>query len=550
MDSIVNDISSLFLDSAQTAYGKKSRPYSDKNSTIKSNSQPWYGRECMEARKEFIKAKNRYSGCKTQVNKQNMKAKGKHYRRVNHIHYRRHINNNANKIKSLKFSNPKKFWRFITRKQKSNPDVDVDAFYQFMKNLNTSTTEDVNSFSGLNIDETLISEELNECISLDEIKTNALKLVNGKSSGLDSVLNEHIKSTLHLMLPIYHKLFNIVFDTGVIPSAWTEGCIIPIYKNKGNTKDPENYRPITLLSCFGKLFTAIINARLQTYAQEFDVIGENQTGFRKNYSTMDNVFALHILFDLMSKSKRKLHCAFIDFRKAFDTVWRIGLWRKLIDSQIRGKCFNIIYNLYQGIKSCVSVNGVKSPFFQCSIGVRQGENLSPFLFSIYLNDLENYLRINDVSGIDCTIHSDELFMFFKMFVLLYADDTVLLAESSDDLQHALNIFEKFCTEWKLTVNIDKTKIIVFGRGKSKSNLKFFYKQTQVEIVKQYKYLGVIISRGGSLAATIKHNCEQATKAMYVLIRKIRSLNLSIDLQLDLFDKMIKPILLYGCEVWG
>lgn len=185
----------------------------------------------------------------------------------------------------------------------------------------------------------------------------------------------------------------------------------------------------------------------------------------------------------MSKTKRKLLCAFIDFQKAFDTVWRAGLWRKLIDSHIRGKCFNIIYNLYQGIKSCVSVNGVKSPFFQCSIGVRQGENLSPFLFSIYLNDLENYLRTNYVPGIDCTLHSDELFMFFKMFVLLYADDTVLLAESSDDLQHALNVFENFCTEWKLTVNIEKTKIIVFGRGKLKSSLKFFYNNIQIEIVK-------------------------------------------------------------------
>ena len=67
-------------------------------------------------------------------------------------------------------------------------------------------------------------------------------------------------------------------------------------------------------------------------------------------------------------------------------------------------------------------------------------------------------------GIDCTLHSDEMFMCFKMFVLLYADDTMLLAESSDDLQHALNIFEIFCTEWKLTVNIEQTKIIVFGCG--------------------------------------------------------------------------------------
>lgn len=162
LDLIVHDISRLFLDSAQTAFGEKFRPQPRKNSTTKNNSQPWYGRECKEARKEFIKAKNRYKGSKTDINKLNMKTKGKCYRRVNNVHYRRHVNNTANKIKSFKSSNPKKYWRFITRKQKSKSDVDVDAFYQFMKNLNTSTTDNANTFSGTSMDETSISKKLNE----------------------------------------------------------------------------------------------------------------------------------------------------------------------------------------------------------------------------------------------------------------------------------------------------------------------------------------------------------------------------------------------------
>ena len=114
----------------------------------------------------------------------------------------------------------------------------------------------------------------------------------------------------------YHKLFNIILDTGKIPSSWTGGCIIPIYKKKCSKLDPENYRPTTLLSCLGKLFTAIINSRLQTFSNDFDIIQEKQTGFRKQYSTIDNVFALHVLFDLLSKSRRNMYCAFIStFRK-------------------------------------------------------------------------------------------------------------------------------------------------------------------------------------------------------------------------------------------
>ena len=96
LDQIVHDIPRLFLDSAQTAFGEKLIPQHRKYSTTKNNSQPWYGRECKDARKEFIKAKNRYRGSKTDTNKFNMKTKGTYYRRVNHVHYRRHVDNNAN----------------------------------------------------------------------------------------------------------------------------------------------------------------------------------------------------------------------------------------------------------------------------------------------------------------------------------------------------------------------------------------------------------------------------------------------------------------------
>ena len=131
------------------------------------------------------------------------------------------------------------------------------------------------------------------------------------------------------MLPIYVKLFNIILTTGIIPDNWTIGIIKPIYKNKGSTDLPENYRPISLLSCFGKLFTCLINNRLNTYAETYGVIHETQAGFRKSFSSADNIFILKGLIDLMQAEKKKLFCCFIDFKQAFDTVWRVGLWQKL-----------------------------------------------------------------------------------------------------------------------------------------------------------------------------------------------------------------------------
>ena len=168
-----------------------------------------------------------------------------------------------------------------------------------MKILNTDTCNETEDSSNLDRQEHFSNDQLDASISTEEIQKHALKLLNGKACGLDSIMNEHIKSTLHIMMPIYHKLFNIIFDTGLIPSIWTEGCIIPIYKRKGNDKSPENYRPITLLSCLGKFFTSIINAMLQ----KLNLIDENQTGFKKNILQLI-IYLLCVFYLTFSLKKR------------------------------------------------------------------------------------------------------------------------------------------------------------------------------------------------------------------------------------------------------
>jgi hypothetical protein len=106
------------------------------------------------------------------------------------------------------------------------------------------------------------------------------------------------------MSNFYVILFNKIFDSGVMHSQWAFGNIIPLYKNKGDSVDPNNYRPITLISCLGKLFTSILNNRLNQYADAAQLILENQAGFRKTYSTLDHIFTLYTLIE-MSKYHRK-----------------------------------------------------------------------------------------------------------------------------------------------------------------------------------------------------------------------------------------------------
>lgn len=207
--------------------------------------------------------------------------------------------------------------------------------------------------------------------------------------------------------------------------------------------------------------------------------------------------------------------------------------------------------MYKGIKSKICMNGMSSDFFCCNIGVRQGENLSPFLFSIYINDLEDFLLDKNIAGLQSISSSieDELMLYMKLCLLFYADDTVIMTETADDLQKALDEFHVYCSQWKLNVNVEKTKILVFSKGPKPKNI-FYYNNNVVEIVSEFKYLGIVFSRSGSFCKAKKHLVEQAQKSMYSIIRKIRLFNLPIEQQFNLFDKVVVPVLLYGCEIWG
>ena len=118
---------------------------------------------------------------------------------------------------------------------------------------------------------------------------------------------------------------------------------------------------------------------------------EEQAGFRKGYSTQDHIFVLHSIIALYLRNKKRVYCAFIDYKKAFDMVDRASLWAKLISSEINGKVVKVICNMYNRAKSCIKNGQERSHYFNCNIGVRQGENLSPLLFAIYLNDFEYFI---------------------------------------------------------------------------------------------------------------------------------------------------------------
>ena len=227
--------------------------------------------------------------------------------------------------------------------------------------------------------------ELNAFISIVEIEKAIKQLKNNKSGGPDYLLNEFFITGNNAFMPVLFKLFNKIFELGYFPESWSEGYIVPLHK-KGSINNVDNYRGITLLSCLGKLFTSILNNRLKSWAETYNVYVEAQAGFRENMSTIENVYVLNGIISHMLNQGKQLYALFVDFSKAFDFVVRDNLWYKLIKLGLRGK---IMISMYKSVKSRVKYMNKLSDDFSCLLGVRQGECLSPFLFSLCINDLED-----------------------------------------------------------------------------------------------------------------------------------------------------------------
>ena len=122
------------------------------------------------------------------------------------------------------------------------------------------------------------------------------------------------------------KLLNIILTNEKYPSQWRENLLKPIHK-KGSDTDPRNYRGIVISSCLSKLFSRILHNRIEKHITDNDIMNENQTGFRKGYRTSDHILTLKSIIEKQFKKGAYLYTCFVDFEKAFDTVWRNALFQ-------------------------------------------------------------------------------------------------------------------------------------------------------------------------------------------------------------------------------
>ena len=217
---------------------------------------------------------------------------------------------------------------------------------------------------------TNIEEEFTKKISSKEYD-NAIKgMKPHKASGFDGIANELLKEGGEHLKQVIILLFDAIIETEWIPPTWREERVTLLHKG-GSKRSLHNYRTIAIGSNFGKLFTRILQTRMQTLAESAGWLGDMQNGFRKGRSTMDSLFILTQVMEQALRKRTKVFLLFLDLRKAFDRVWREGLWRVLQRFGLDGKCSRLIQKLYEFHQRKAHTTAGWTEWIQSFIGVKQ-----------------------------------------------------------------------------------------------------------------------------------------------------------------------------------
>uniref|UniRef100_A0A803TKK2 ribonuclease H n=1 Tax=Anolis carolinensis TaxID=28377 RepID=A0A803TKK2_ANOCA len=371
-----------------------------------------------------------------------------------------------------------------------------------------------------------------------EVKTIITRLKANKAPCEDFLPPELFKQNINWWAQLLAGLFNHINKACSVPSGWKLSIIVPIFK-KGDKADPRNYRPISLIDITAKIYARYLLDKVEEWAENNRIIKEEQAGFRQGYSTIDNAFILQHVIDKYSSLNRSLYVAFIDLSAAFDSISRGLLWRKFSMSNIDKRLLALLIALYadSSVKVRLGNSGAASNGIASTRGVRQGCLLAPFCFNFYINDIVEYLKMKEYHG--------PKIMDRELNILIYADDIVLLSTTPVGLRRSLQKLSHYCAENALTINKEKSKIMVFGKKTKVYN--WHLDGHKVEQVRISKYLGLHFAASGAWSQHLKLSIAKADNAAQA-IHKLCNHNYPGSLRP--FLKVLKAKALYGAEIWG
>jgi hypothetical protein len=381
-------------------------------------------------------------------------------------------------------------------------------------------------------------------VSNDDVKFVMQSLNPHKASGHDQIPNCTLValSNSSEFISFCTKLFNSCLALSYFPKDWKVAKIVPLPKGKLSSSS-DDFRPISLLSCFGKCFERIVLSKLNDFEHENSIIINQQCGFRSKHSTVHQILRITEAISFGFNKNKSTGMVLLDLRKAFDSVWHDGLIHKLIQFKYPPYLIRLLRSYLSDRQAFVFCQSASSFVFDVTSGVPQGSLIAPHLFNLFLNDIP---------------------IPRKGHLSLYADDTAYFIEASwknlksikAELIKTVNSLQSYFHDWKIKLNEAKTEFIVFSKSsKMFDKLKndsisfnghsFFWNDS-------VKYLGIILDKKLCFKDHIDYSINKASgvsfSSLYCLLA--RNSHASVDSKLRVYKACIRPLLTYACPVFA
>ena len=439
-----------------------------------------------------------------------------------------------------------------------DPEAQANRWAEYFEELLTPAPDSVD-FSLLDSEEEVLSfgylSNDDEPPSLLEIEEAIKKLKNYKSAGIDEISNEQLKYGKPGILPWLRDIFEAVWKNEDVPSDWRKG-IITIIPKKGDLSYCCNNRGITLRSTASKLFQIVLLQRLNAGLE--DLLRENQCGFRRNRSCIDQLYSLQCIIHNCIEFNLPLYINFIDFKAAFDSINRDFIWKAFEHYGLPTKYINIFKAFFRRTESAVRVNGELTRWFNVESGTGQGDVQGPPIFNLVINwGLELAEKFKNISrGFTLQRRQSSRQPEKCVIDLDYADDIAAMDDSAEGLQETTDNVAKYCSIGGLKMNAKKTETMVIGKDTSQlplpkeRTLDITVDGNSVKQVTQFTYLGATITSDGKIDKEISVRIGKTTGAFNQLNNVWKNQNISINNKVRIYVAAVLTILIFGCEIWN
>ena len=520
-----------------------------KTITVRPDDKPWFDSKI----RKFCRLRDRLKANALKTGKQNDWDKYKKSRnKVNNLkkYAKEHFFNNLElTLNDLQSNDKRTFWKVIKHFVKGDTSTSIPPLSDLTNTNNFHITtqnkaECLNDYfaSISSVDDSNVSlpcynfktqNKLNSFeISEDEIIELIKLLPLNKACGHDLISHRMLKPVAKSVAKPLSILYNRSLNEGVYPDVWKVANITPIFK-KGDKSLVSNYRPVSLLSCCGKLFERLVFKNMYNFFLENNLLYKYQSGFLPNHSTSYQLVDIYHHICQTFDNKQYSCMVFCDISKAFDRVWHRGLLFKLKENGIDGQLLLWLTSYLNNRSQRVVFQATESSLKTISAGVPQGSVLGPLLFLIYVNDIAESLL---------------------SLTRLYADDSSLYysASSVQDIEgiinHDLTMISHWAQQWLVNFNPSKTEAMFFSLRGYETLPSLYFNNTQINFVDSHKHLGLTLSNDGKWSEHIENILCTASKTVGIM----RKLKYSIGRKAlnQIYLSYVRPILEYSCLVWN